>query len=294
MSKKVKVPTLRACLHAKRKELVSFLDKISSYKSELFWFKKAKIANAVTLVAHIDTVHKETDRLWDYKTQKYIDVKMQRRIFFDRQQQVFSSPDGLGADDRAGVWGLLRVYASLPDELKPNLLFCDEEESGAAGARAAARLLKEIKDSLFLIELDRKNHQDCVFYNNEPDPFIKYIEGFGFEKAWGSFSDVSHLGKEFELCSTNLSVGFYNEHTRWETLYCQILNNTIEKTINIVADANKAQRRWELPKKVEIKKAKGWSRYDSLFGEGEFYTEEELNRYPYLKELYERRKAFLC
>jgi hypothetical protein len=130
---------------------------------------------------------------------------------------------------------------------------------------------------------------------------VDYIESHGFKKDYGTFSDVSTLGREFNLCTTNLSMGYYHEHTRHETLYCRIMNDTIQKTISLVAQANKDQKVWELPKTA----IKSHSRYLDDYGYGDgfgcggfynqrklkygrkkaTYTEEELARYPYLRDL---------
>ena len=306
--KKVKIPTLRSCLQARKSEIITYLEKICTKKGDKFWYKKSKVANAVTLVCHIDTSIEDVDKVWNYKTQSFDNVTVRKRIFFDRQHGVFTGPDGLGGDDRAGVFGILRVYASLPPELKPNLLFCDEEERGGQGARDAARLLPELKESLMMVELDRRGVKDCVFYNSEPKEYVAYIESFGFKKDLGSFSDVSTLGREFNLCSTNLSVGYFNEHTRYETLYCRPLNATIEKAIKIVADATKSGKQWVLPKVEPVRSYLG-SEFDDggywrgrgkrhqnalpFGGKTRKYTEEELSRYPYLKELQEwEREGF--
>jgi len=289
-----KIPTLRSCLQARKPELIQFLEKICTKKSPLFWYKKSKVKKAVTLVCHIDTAIGDSDRVWNSRTYQFDNVPIRRRILFDKKQGIFVGPDGLGADDRAGVFGVFRVYSSLPEELRPNLLFCDEEETGGHGARSAAKLLPELDESLFMVELDRRGHEDCVFYNKEPDEFVKYIEGFGFKKDTGTFSDISTLGREFNLCSTNLSVGYYNEHTRYETLYVSSLHQTIEKAIALVATATKAQKVWRLPAVVPVEKTFGgygchdWMQRSLGYGrhrQASAYTEEELKRYPYLREL---------
>ena len=296
MKKAIKIPTLRQCLQARKPEIITYLEKICTKKGEKFWFKKSKVEKAVTLVCHIDTAISDVDRVWNQKEMRYIETAIRRRIFFDRKLQAFCGPDGLGADDRAGVWGILRVYASLPPELKPNLLFCDEEESGGKGARDAARLLPELKDSLFFVELDRHGVEDCVFYNAEPDDFVKKIESFGFKKAFGTYSDISTLGREFDLCGANLSVGYFNEHTRYETLYCRELNDTIFKTISLVAHANKEAKVWKIPKAHIEKHNDRNNDWENNWYNGPFYggrgrrralnyTKEELAMYPYLAEL---------
>lgn len=80
-----------------------------------------------------------------------------------------------------------------------------------------------------MIELDRQGKNDCVFYSCDNDDFIAYIESFGFIEDFGSFSDISILGPAWRICSTNLSVGYENEHTYIETLNISALLNTIEK-----------------------------------------------------------------
>lgn len=294
--RRVKMPTLRACLQARKPEVINFLEKFCTKGSDLFWYKKSKVKRAVTLVCHIDTSIGDVDRVWDNKAYKYVDTPIRRRIFFDKKQQVFLGPDGLGADDRAGLFGLLRVHAALPEELRPNLLFCDGEETGGHGAKAAAKKLPELQDSLFMVELDRRGINDCVFYNQEPTEFVKYIEDFGFKKDWGTFSDISHIGKEFGICTVNLSVGYFNEHTRYETLYCRFLNETIKKTIELVAHGMREQKEWRLPPPV---RATGFYRWGEEYGcrgrqrqlgfgpnrKRTVYTEEEMERHPYLREL---------
>jgi hypothetical protein len=80
-----------------------------------------------------------------------------------------------------------------------------------------------------MIELDRRGKNDCVFYDCCNREFIEYIEKFGFVEEWGSFSDISFLMGAWEICATNLSVGYLNEHSAIETLNAKDLFDTIEK-----------------------------------------------------------------
>lgn len=187
----------------------------------------------VILVAHID---KSRDN-------KEIDV------LYDKKYQTYWSPQGLGADDRAGVYGILQVYGRLPAKMKPYLLFCDKEESGGIGAKEAAEDLKFLAKRIsFMIELDRKGMRDAVFYNNESSKFKKYIEKFGFEKTWGTYSDISTIGRAWKIASVNLSVGYFDQHTYYERLEYDLLRETIKDTELIVRDAAIAKKVWNLPK----------------------------------------------
>ena len=48
----------------------------------------------IALVAHMDTVFK----------------KPATRVYYDKEQGVMWSPDGLGADDRAGIFAILNIF----------------------------------------------------------------------------------------------------------------------------------------------------------------------------------------
>lgn len=189
--------------------------------------------NNVILVAHYDTVFND---------------KTKRINYYDKEANVMFSPDGLGADDRAGVFGLCYIYEyCLKHNIKPPVLvFTDMEETGGYGAEEVASLY-DFRQALFLIELDRRGSKDVVFYNDEPRRFVKHIEKFGFKESFGSFSDIQILGERWNLCSANLSVGYYNNHTKAEILKVNELFSTIEKTIKIIQKAN---TQFKLPKRT--------------------------------------------
>ena len=180
--------------------------------------------NNVILVAHYDTVFNN---------------KKKRVNYYDKVANVMFSPYGLGADDRAGVFGLCYIYEyCLKHNIKPPvLIFTDMEEIGGYGAEEVASLY-DFYRALFLIELDRRGSKDVVFYNNEPKEFVKYIEKFGFKESFGSFSDIQILGERWNLCSANISIGYYYNHTKAEILKVNELFATIEKTIKILQKAN--------------------------------------------------------
>ena len=71
----------------------------------------------VMLVAHLDTVHEQP-------------VK---DICLSADKNILMSPQGIGGDDRYGVFALVKVYKSA--KVKPWLLFTCEEEVGGIGAK---------------------------------------------------------------------------------------------------------------------------------------------------------------
>lgn len=171
------------------------------------------------LIAHADTVHENLPKL----------------ILYDAKRNALSSPQGVGADDRAGVYAVLQLWEAA--RVKPGLLICDEEEWGALGAEDAARdLKKELAVYPFLLEIDRKGKGEAVFYNDEPSFFRLFIKQFGFKDHHGLFSDISVLGEQLRKCSVNVSAGYYDCHTLKETLVLNHLDDTIKKVKRILAD----------------------------------------------------------
>lgn len=180
----------------------------------------------ILLVAHLDTVHKTP-------------VK---HICQSEDGLILMSPEGIGGDDRCGVYALVTLYDSAPKEGKPWLLFTCDEETGAHGAY---QLLEDFFDGLLppdiarlklLIELDRKGERDAVYYECENPDLENYITSKGFETAWGSFSDISVLAPDLGIAAVNLSVGYYNAHTQHEYINLKHLEATIARVKGILHD----------------------------------------------------------
>jgi len=158
----------------------------------------------VMLVAHLDTVHTEPVR----------------QICASKDGNILMSPQGIGGDDRCGVFALVKIYLSA--QVKPWLLFTCDEEVGGLGAQqfciaySQRRLPNELDDLKFLVEIDRKGKNDAVFYDCDNPDFEAYITGNGFTTAIGSFSDISLIAPELGVAAVNLSSGYYNAHTLHE------------------------------------------------------------------------------
>lgn len=175
----------------------------------------------VTLVAHLDTVFDVPP------TDFYIDAK----------KGVLWSPEGLGADDRAGVFAILKLISL---DCKPNIVFVTDEEIGCVGAQNVIEEYPKCPfKSNFIIELDRRGRDDCVFYNCANDEFEEYIESFGFVTRIGSFSDISVLAPAWGQAAVNLSIGYYNEHSFQEHLNVFYLFETLEKVMHIFERCDK-------------------------------------------------------
>ena len=232
----------------------------------------------VALVAHLDTV-------FHYG---------QRDIYYDRVKNVIWSPDGLGADDRAGVYGIIQILKS---KLCPTIIFTTEEERGAIGASTLTKDFAVAPTDLkYIIELDRQGYNDCVFYDCDNSAFEKYVEGFGFNTAMGTFSDISIICPAWQIAGVNLSVGYRNEHSCSEILMIDVLYDTINKIIKMLKQADNA----DIFKYIPVSEHNWLSRYLKAYNQGDLVRCEGCNTRCSEYELYPVEmtdisgEAYLC
>lgn len=171
----------------------------------------------VALVAHMDTVF----------------YNQPSEVYYDQRKGVLWSPDGLGADDRAGIFAIIQIIQS---GLRPSIILTTDEERGGLGAQKLAKKECPIPFLKYMIQLDRRGACDCVFYDCMNGDFVKFIEAYGFIEAKGSFSDISFLMPAWKTCGVNLSVGYANEHSSSEVLHINVLFRTIEKVKQMVQE----------------------------------------------------------
>lgn len=163
--------------------------------------------NPVGLVAHMDTVFSTPP----------VDII--------EKDGVLSSPQGVGGDDRCGIYLILKLISMNKDNL-PTVIFTTDEECGALGAHAFTKEIKEI-DVKYLLELDRKGSKDACFYDCGNKEFQKFINRNGFKTAFGSFSDISVLSPKYDVSSVNLSVGYNHQHSKFETIDLYDMHRTL-------------------------------------------------------------------
>jgi len=149
----------------------------------------------VLLIAHLDTVH-------------HYPVK---HICYSKDGKIVMSPEGIGGDDRAGVYMILKII----EQARCHVLFCEDEETGGQGARKFTRshISPEIN---YIVEMDRHGANDAVFYGCDNPDFIEFVCGFGFQEAYGTFSDISVVAPYLGVAAVNISAGYYNEHRTHE------------------------------------------------------------------------------
>lgn len=184
----------------------------------------------VCLCAHVDTVFNAPPT----------------NIYYDKEQTTLWSPQGLGADDRAGIYIIIEL---LERGYRPSIILTDLEEQGGIGSNALTERFPHcpFKNCKALIQLDRKGKNEAVYYDCEVPEFEELITSYGFETDIGTFTDISILMPAWQIVGVNLSVGYLNEHNLIETLNLSHTYLTIDKVEKMLSDCH----RWKKYKYIE-------------------------------------------
>lgn len=163
----------------------------------------------ILLTAHLDTVHKQP-----VKTVVYSNGRM-------------SSPEGIGGDDRCGVYMILKLLQSYDC----HVLFCCGEETGFKGSyewsRTWDKTSPEVADVKYIIELDRRGTNDAVYYDCDNPAFSDFIEQEYWTLDYGSGSDISVIAPTLGIAAVNLSCGYFDEHQTKESIDLKVVENNI-------------------------------------------------------------------
>lgn len=159
----------------------------------------------------------------------------------------WSSSEGiLGADDRAGVAGLIQLAHWIPTTdfcgtIK--FIFTVEEEIGLLGARKVDEHFLWESDAAFV--LDRRGAGDIVTSCGSvmqfcDDAFGEFIEETahtaglsGWKTVAGGSSDT-RIWASYGVQSVNLSVGYQDEHSSDEALNVEACFNTVELVLALL------------------------------------------------------------
>ena len=185
----------------------------STFNKKGFLYAEGDIP--VLLVAHLDTVHNEKAEI----------------ICFSEDMRYVMSPQGIGGDDRCGVYMILQLIR----DFKCHVLFCEDEEIGGRGANkfVASKLKPRVN---FIVEMDRHGSNDAVFYRCDNPEFTDFVLGFGFEENHGTFSDISVIAPSLNTAAVNISAGYYNEHRLFEYIDMFAVENNIRRIGEMIMD----------------------------------------------------------
>lgn len=251
---------------------------VISEKGFLFaYYGIPKKIRPVMLVAHLDTVHKDPVSV----------------ICRSSDGNILMAPEGIGGDDRCGVYALLKVAS----KLGCYLLFTEDEETGCQGAKKFCEygIRPEIN---YIIEIDRKGNNDSVFYDCDNKKFEDWVNTFGFKTNIGSCSDISYIAPYLKVAAVNLSSGYYNPHTQYEYINMADLNRTVDRIIKMVSTKTDL---FEYIKKVYVAPVSKYSykssyhgnSYKNAFFNNSYYEDsyyDNDNSYPEIPYDYDLKK----
>lgn len=174
-------------------------------------------------VAHLDTVHREDGP---------------NPVIYDEVMGWMYKEDGtpLGADDGAGVWLLYKmIEAGVPG----TYLFTLGEERGGVGAKWMADNASEFLGKFDrAIEFDRRGTTSVITYQGFgrccSDEFAEELAaklGMNFKPDnTGVYTDTAEFTDIIPEC-TNISCGYYHEHSGAETLDAAFLEQLLERCL---------------------------------------------------------------
>lgn len=203
-----------------------YIDTIPGILSDDFGNRILADPNSRVMIAcHTDTVHKWSGR--------------QRVI---RRKGVAKLPRNslsncLGADDTAGVYAALRMIEA---KVPVTYVFHRSEEIGGRGSRYLSdNHTKWIEMFDVCLSLDRRGTQDIITHQlcerTASDAFARSLArelGMDHRPAEGVFTDSAYYSYLIPECS-NLSIGYWNEHTPMETLDLNYLELVIKQLIAV-------------------------------------------------------------
>lgn len=201
-------------------------------------FVYAKGTMPVLLVAHLDTVHQN----------------LPTTLYYDDITKAISSPQGIGGDDRCGVYMILKIV----QQYHCSVLFCEDEEIGAVGAEKFTKTdYAEPRQFNYIIEFDRQGKTDAVFYDCDNPEFEDFITTDYYKTSYGTFSDISVLAPYLGVAAVNLSCGYYKAHTKDEYVVMPEMKASIEAACNILARTTE-ETKFEY---IEAKSTTKWGSY---------------------------------
>jgi hypothetical protein len=212
----------------------------------------------VLLVAHLDTVH----------------INLPTEILYDTETGAISAKNGIGGDDRCGVYMILEIVK----KHNCSVLFCEDEEIGGIGAKdfTESKLAKGLSFN-YIIELDRKGSNDAVFYDCGNDEFTKFITKSFYKKAYGTFSDISIIAPALKCAAVNLSCGYYKAHTKDEYVVFSQMIQCIKEVCKIL-DRTTQEDKFEYII-AEYTYYSGYAGYGSYSGYDRYYNYGSYDRY---------------
>lgn len=216
------------------------------------------------VVAHLDQV--QTHHSHDFA------LKMEGDIIYAISES-FRGPQGLGADDKNGIWVCLKALSRF-DNIK--CAFFVGEEIGCIGSSKAD--MDFFADCRFVLQCDRKGSSDLITVAGGVElcskAFIDAVgaSDFGYSETTGLMTDVMELKERgLAVSACNISCGYYGAHTDSEVTVISELKNCFDFVCHIIENCLEVyHHEYEAPKW----KSSGYS-YNRSFLHDDFLTTDK-------------------
>ncbi len=151
--------------------------------------------------------------------------------------QFLKGYGNIGADDKCGIYMILELIKTNDF----NFLFTVQEESGLMGSSFFIKH-NDISFIPYGLTFDRMGSSDilCVYNDYGTPQFEEALEAigkdFGYTAAMGLVSDADNISEQISTC--NLSVGYYNHHTKDEFVDIEELENALKFSQSILSSVD--------------------------------------------------------
>jgi len=215
-----------------------YLDVIPKMRADGFGNRILSVGKHPTVMfsCHTDTVHHTEGK---------------QKIFIDEtREEVFlanGASNCLGADDGAGMWLMLQLIKAGKRGL---YVFHRGEERGGLGSNYITKETPELLEGIkYCIAFDRKGTDDVITHQMSgrccSDGFAQALSdelgGAFMPSARGVFTDSANYIHLIPEC-TNISVGYYQEHTSYELLEYGFLQQLSDKLRRITFETLPVER----------------------------------------------------
>lgn len=254
---------------SEKRMIARFIDSVPEMKQDTYGNRIIRIGETSTMIScHTDTVHDlaGTQELNYNSRSSILSVAKSRGRKAKPTKGMFKVRECLGADDGAGVYLALRMI----EAKRPGLyVFHRGEERGGLGSSYIATNNLHLLDGIErCIALDRRGQNDIITHqmmgrccsDEFAESFGDLLEMQHFPCAFGTFTDSANYTDYVAEC-TNLSVGYWLEHTDRETLNVDYLEELLDRLCSIDLDTLPTVRLpgdndyWDDPKPKAKKRA---------------------------------------
>jgi putative aminopeptidase FrvX len=160
-------------------------------------------------------------------------------------EKILKGNGNIGADDKIGIFLILLYMLKVNKNI--NFVFSTgEEHSVATGIKTVVNNIKDtdgFKKAPYCIVLDRKNGGDIICEKNSfgSKTFDEALEKiglkYGFVSVRGGMSDTATFADYMN--AANLSVGYYNPHTKTEYVVISEMLNTFDYVCDLIENLDR-------------------------------------------------------